>query len=96
MAGITYLLDTHSLIWFQENNPKIPEKVMTTIRDQDNVILFSQVSLFEIAIKQKIGKLPLFYASVEEVYNQAIKDGFTFLTIRNEHIFNYNNLSMMI
>jgi PIN domain nuclease of toxin-antitoxin system len=31
------------------------------------------VSLFEIAIKQKTGKLPLFYATVEEIYQQAIK-----------------------
>jgi PIN domain nuclease of toxin-antitoxin system len=95
MAGISYLLDTHSLIWFQENNPKIPEKVMTMIRKKDNVILFSQVSLFEIAIKQKIGKLPSFYATVEEVYHQAINDGFTFLTIQNQHIFNYNNLKLI-
>jgi PIN domain nuclease of toxin-antitoxin system len=32
MAGLNYLLDTHSLIWFQENNPKIPEQVMNLIQ----------------------------------------------------------------
>jgi len=95
MAGARYLLDTHSLIWFQENNPKIPEQVMTIISEQDNIILFSQVSLFEISIKQKIGKLPSFYATVEEVYQQAIKDGFTFITIQNKHIFNYTNVKLI-
>ncbi len=74
MAGINYLLDTHCLIWFQENNPKIPEHVMTLIRQPDNVIFFSQISLFEISIKQRIGKLPNFYATIEENFSrQAIK-----------------------
>ncbi|MDB5151930.1 MAG: hypothetical protein JWR54_681 [Mucilaginibacter sp.] len=86
MTGVRYLLDTHTLIWFQENNPKIPEIVMKAIQEQSNTIFFSQVSLFEISIKQKIGKLPAFYATVEEICQQAINDGFTFLTIQNQHI----------
>ncbi|WP_426668576.1 type II toxin-antitoxin system VapC family toxin [Mucilaginibacter sp. McL0603] len=95
MAGVRYLLDTHVLIWFQENNPKIPERVMKEIQKSDNTILFSQVSLFEISIKQKIGKLPAFYATIEEVYQQAINDGFTFLNIQNQHIYNYNRVPLL-
>jgi PIN domain nuclease of toxin-antitoxin system len=68
MAVANYLLDTHCLIWFQENNIQIPERVMNIIQDTNNTILFSQVSLFEITIKQKIGKLPAFNATVEEIY----------------------------
>lgn len=56
MAGSRYLLDTHTLIWFQENNPQIPKPIMDLIKDQDNIILFSQLSLFEISIKQKVGQ----------------------------------------
>jgi PIN domain nuclease of toxin-antitoxin system len=95
MAGTRYLLDTHSLIWFQENNPKIPEQVMTSIRKPDNVILFGQISLFEISIKKKVGKLPAFYATVEEVYQQALNDGFTFLPIQNQHIYSYNKVRLI-
>ncbi len=51
---------------------------MQQIQDTSNTILFSQISLFEIAIKQKIGKLPLFQATISDVYEQAIKDNFTF------------------
>jgi PIN domain nuclease of toxin-antitoxin system len=94
MAGTNYLLDTHSLIWFQENNPKIPEKVMKLIQQPDNVIFFSQVSLFEISIKQKIGKLPNLLAAIEEIYRLAINDGFIFLTIQNQHIYNYNKIPL--
>lgn len=95
MAGIRYLLDTHSLIWFQEDNPKIPKQVMNAIQEPENIILFSQVSLFEISIKQKIGKLPQLYASIEEIYEQALKDGFTFLAIQNQHIYNYNKIPLL-
>ncbi len=95
MAGLNYLLDTHSLIWFQENNPKIPEQIMNLIQHSDNVIYFSQVSLFEISIKQSIGKLPAFSATIEEIYNQAMQDGFTFLPIQNKHIFGYNSIPLL-
>jgi len=95
MADARYILDTHSLIWFQENNPKIPERVMRLIQEPDNIIIFSQISLFEISIKQKIGKLPAFRVTVEEIYNQAIKDGFTFLHIQNQHIYNYNRIKLI-
>ena len=95
MAAANYLLDTHCLIWFQEDSPKIPEQVMKLIQQPDNVIFFSQISLFEISIKQKIGKLPAFYATIEEIYAQAVKDGFTFLPIQNHHIYNYNKIPLL-
>lgn len=95
MAGLNYLLDTHSLIWFQENNPKIPEPVMHLIQQPGNVIFFSQISLFEISIKQTISKLPAFSATTEEIYSQAIHDGFTFLPIQNKHIYRYNKVPLL-
>ena len=95
MVSDIYLIDTHALLWFQENNAKMPDRALQTILNADNTILFSQISLYEIAIKQKIGKLPNFVASVEKVYLQAITDGFTFLNIQNTHIFNYDKVPFM-
>jgi len=54
MAGSNYLLDTNCLIWFQENNPRIADHIMKVIQEPENVIYFSQISLFEISIKQAI------------------------------------------
>ena len=90
----TYLLDTHSLIWFQENSPKIPTPIMDILQDTANSIFFSQISLFEITIKQKIGKLKQFTATIEDVSNQAILDGFTLLPITNNHLYHYNNIPL--
>ena len=95
MPSNHYLLDTHALIWFQEDNPKLPASVIDLIQNPNNTILFSQVSLFEITIKQKIGKLPAFYATIEDVYQQGIKDGFTSLNVKNQHIYNYNNITLL-
>ena len=92
MDGNRYLLDTHSLIWFPENNPRFPRKAMSIAEDGNNTILFSQVSLFEIATKQKVGKSLGMSVSAEEFYHQAINSGLIFLSIQNEHIYNYNQI----
>lgn len=89
-----YLLDTHCLLWFQNNAPKIPDRVMQEIQNLGNTLLFSQISLFEIAIKKHIGKLPDMVASVKEIYEQAINDGFTFQPVLNTHIYRYQHIPL--
>ncbi|MES2278620.1 MAG: type II toxin-antitoxin system VapC family toxin [Bacteroidota bacterium] len=96
MPASTYLLDTHCLIWFQDNNPKIPKQVLSLIENTANTIYFSQISLFEISIKLKINKLPDFTATIEDVYEQAILDGFTFLPIKNQHVFSYQHVPLLL
>lgn len=90
-----YLLDTHCLIWFQEANPKIPARVMEVLQNTSNNIFFSQLSLFEVTIKQKIGKLPDFKATIDEVYAQAVKDNFAFLPVKNSHIEAYDEIPLL-
>jgi PIN domain nuclease of toxin-antitoxin system len=89
-----YLLDTHTIIWFQPNSPQIPKETMNVIKNPDNIILFSQVSLFEIAIKQRLGKSLGLSISIKEFTDRAIADGFTFLPIHNDHIYNYQQIPL--
>jgi PIN domain nuclease of toxin-antitoxin system len=60
------LLDTHTFIWFSEDSPQLPTGVKQAIEDADLVYL-SIASLWEIAIKVSLGKLPLLvpYAKIE-------------------------------
>lgn len=95
MSMNKYLLDTHCLLWFQENNKDIPEKVMDVLKNTENEIYFSQISLFEIAIKQKIGKLPDFKVSLSDIHEQAVSDLFTFLPLLNQHLFQYKNVPLL-
>jgi PIN domain nuclease of toxin-antitoxin system len=53
------LLDTHTLIWFLEKNPKLSRKAKLHIEDLSNEICVHAVSWFEMSIKTRIGKLVL-------------------------------------
>jgi PIN domain nuclease of toxin-antitoxin system len=51
------LLDTHVLIWALENNPTLTDSAVNSIVDGNNMVFVSSASVWEISIKQKLGKL---------------------------------------
>ncbi|HUB79295.1 MAG TPA: type II toxin-antitoxin system VapC family toxin [Bryobacteraceae bacterium] len=53
------LLDTRILLWWLDANPLLPRDAMALIRDPQNTIFVSAVSLCEIWLKQSLGKLRL-------------------------------------
>jgi PIN domain nuclease of toxin-antitoxin system len=52
-----FLLDTHTFIWYVTDNSRLSNQVLELINDENNEILLSVASLWEIAIKQNLGKL---------------------------------------
>jgi PIN domain nuclease of toxin-antitoxin system len=56
---VRLLLDTHTLLWFLADDPKLSATANATIEDSANARLLSPASLFEIAIKVRLGKLKL-------------------------------------
>lgn len=53
------LLDTHALLWWLADDPRLGPEARARIEDGGNEVLVSHVSLWEIAIKIGIGKLRL-------------------------------------
>jgi PIN domain nuclease of toxin-antitoxin system len=53
------LLDTHTFIWKLVDPAKVPPTVYAKTKNPDNELLLSAVSLWEIAIKMRKGKLDL-------------------------------------
>jgi PIN domain nuclease of toxin-antitoxin system len=53
------LLDTCTLLWFLTNDPKLSQNAKIVIEDPLSERWLSPVSLLEIAVKYKLGKLPL-------------------------------------
>jgi PIN domain nuclease of toxin-antitoxin system len=51
------LLDTHTFLWFIEADPHLSTQAATVIGDPENERLLSAASIWEIAIKVRIGKL---------------------------------------
>ncbi len=53
------LLDTHIFLWFISGDNRLSTDVRDIIRDLDNEIYLSVVSVWESIIKYQLGKLPL-------------------------------------
>jgi PIN domain nuclease of toxin-antitoxin system len=73
------LLDTHALIWFVSNDPNLPVSTRDKIESADDVFL-SIASLWEMAIKLNIGKLPL-QGNFEDIEPQLIAADITILPV---------------
>lgn len=51
------LLDTHALIWWLTDNPRLSSPARGAIADPANEVLASPASGYEIANKERLGKL---------------------------------------
>ena len=52
-----YLLDTHVLLWWIGDDPKLRAETRKTVTDPDHEIVVSAASIWEAAIKRAVGKL---------------------------------------
>ena len=55
--GMSYLLDTHILLWWLFDDPKLDSTCRDIIRNPEHRIFVSSASAWEIATKYRIGKL---------------------------------------
>jgi PIN domain nuclease of toxin-antitoxin system len=53
------LLDTHIFLWFISGDSRLSTELRDAIRDSDNAIYLSVISIWESSIKYQLGKLPL-------------------------------------
>jgi PIN domain nuclease of toxin-antitoxin system len=53
------LLDTHALLWWLDDNPTLSAEARDAIADARNLVFVSAVVIWEVRIKQSLGKLQL-------------------------------------
>lgn len=53
------LLDTHIFLWFISSDARLSTNIRDTIRDLENEVYLSSVSVWETIVKYQLGKLPL-------------------------------------
>lgn len=53
------LLDTHVFLWYITGSAQLSERTKDLIRDPDNDVFLSPVTLWEALVKYRLGKLPL-------------------------------------
>ena len=54
---MAFLLDTHTFMWFLEDDKSLPSKSRNAIKDINNKCFLSIGCIWELAIKYSIGKL---------------------------------------
>jgi PIN domain nuclease of toxin-antitoxin system len=74
------LLDTHLLIWALDEYERLPAEIRDLIQDPANEIMFSVVSIWEIAIKARLGRTN-FAVRPKEIAVSAIATGFVELPL---------------
>jgi len=77
------LLDTHALIWWLADDRRLGPSARALIADPANDVLVSVVSLWEIAIKVRIGKLE---AEIGAVERAVVRNNFSRLAITPAHL----------
>jgi len=75
------LLDTHVLLWWLADDPRLSAKARKLIADRQNTLIVSAATGWEIAIKRRLGKLIM-----NGALHTAIEDeGFAVLPITLHH-----------
>ena len=80
------LLDTHTLLWFLAGDERLSLRGRQIIGDPTADLLFSVASLWEIAVKHSLGKLPLARPFAETFPAQLDANAFATLPIRTDHL----------
>jgi PIN domain nuclease of toxin-antitoxin system len=85
-----FLLDTHILLWAAGAPNKLPPQIRACIENLENELYFSTASIWEIAIKRKLGRND--FAVDPRQFQIALTDnGYVEMPIRSEHaLFVYN------
>ena len=83
--GMSFLLDTHVLIWWLLDDPKLSSDAKNVIANSKHHIFVSSVSACEISIKHKLGKLPHLGDLKDKLPQYVRKARFEILPISLEH-----------
>jgi PIN domain nuclease of toxin-antitoxin system len=75
------LLDTGVLLWLMEGNPRLDEKAHVLI-DNAIEVYFSSASIWEIAVKARLGKIEV---DAKELVEQAREAGLIELAVTARH-----------
>ena len=79
------LLDTHAFLWWLEGNRRLSRKARDAIGDPSSHVFVSAASVWEIATKFRLGRLPGVAAIVNDMAGQVASQAFSSLPISLVH-----------
>lgn len=78
---MSILLDTHALLWWLSEDSKLTTAAYNSIADSEGTVFISAASAWEIATKNRLGRLPEADALVQNVSWYIADQGFIELPI---------------
>ena len=90
---MNYLLDSSTFLWFVSARTELSPQANTTIGDPGNSVYLSLVSIWELAIKLRIGKLEVTPAPLSVWLDKHLaENSFRLLEIKVSHLVRYAEL----
>jgi PIN domain nuclease of toxin-antitoxin system len=86
------LVDTHTFLWAFLHDHRLTSKAKQILTSNEHELVFSLVSLWEIAIKIKTGKLHTIGSSVAYIRDEMDAYGMQLLPIRYDHVLQLESL----
>jgi PIN domain nuclease of toxin-antitoxin system len=88
----SYLLDTHTWLWMLTEPDRLRPETRELLTDPREDLLLSAVSSWEIAIKYRLGKLPLPEPPTTYVPDRIRRTGVTPLAVEHDHALRVSEL----
>lgn len=88
-----FLLDTHTFLWFASGDEKLPKTIQEAIKNINNSCFLSVASMWEIVIKQRLGKLNS-TMKIDKLFKLAQKNQIEILQISSDHLLKLSKLPL--
>jgi len=88
------LFDTHAFIWWDSNISGLSPEALRLCRDSENILVLSTVSIWEMQIKQQLGKLKLNMRLHDIIKTQQQTNGIEVLPVMPPHVFALDSLPL--
>jgi PIN domain nuclease of toxin-antitoxin system len=85
------LLDTHAFIWWDSEPARLSPNVLAFLLNPGNTILLSVGSVWEMLVKQQLGKLTL-RLPLKQILDQQQANGIELLPVDCRHVLEIENL----
>jgi PIN domain nuclease of toxin-antitoxin system len=89
---MSYLLDTHYLIWAIVDSKKISKKIKALISDAEQEIFVSTISLWEVSLKSSLGKMKIAGFGPEDIPEICTRIGFEIIELSAADSSSYHQL----
>jgi PIN domain nuclease of toxin-antitoxin system len=88
------LLDTHAFIWWDSDPNRLSQRVLGLCRSPSTTLLLSVASVWEIQIKQQLGKLRLHLPLASLIAAQQQTNGLELLPVQLDHVLALDSLPL--